>query len=733
MANNKNQRLIIVSNRLPFTASHENGNLLFKDSAGGLVTGLKSFLGTWNGEYLWIGWPGLCFTDEMRDEFKQKVLQDFKAHPVFIPEEKMENFYQGFCNSTIWPLFHYFPMFVTYSEQQWQVYREVNEIFCNAIIDVVRPDDIIWIHDYHLMLLPGKLRQRFPGQTIGFFLHIPFPSFEVFRLLPGMWGIEMIEGLLGADLIGFHTHDYAHYFLRTVLRKLGHEHNLGLITLPTRTVRADTFPIGIEFSKFNRASEESDVQKEIYALLKTKADRKVIFSVDRLDYTKGILNRLEGYEYFLEKNPEWHEKVLFILVVVPSRIGVYQYQQMKAGIDGMVGKINGRFGNINWTPVVYQYHAIDFPELAALYSISDVALITPLRDGMNLVAKEYVASRADGTGVLVLSEMAGAARELGEAIIVNPNHKEDIARALREAAEMPADEQRMRMERMQRRLKTYDIIRWSGDFLSSLHEVKESQKKFETRWVSASIRESIRNSYSNAGSRLLFLDYDGTLVPYSRYPHQARPDEEILVLLSELVDDPRNDVVLVSGRDRTVLSDWFGNINLSFVAEHGAWVKGREEPWTLYKPLSSTWKESIHPVLKVYADRLPGAFIEEKEHSLVYHYRTADPEYASLRVMELVDHLTEFTANIDVQVMRGSKVVEIRNAGINKATAAYEFLQKRNYDFVMAVGDDTTDEDLFKVLPAHSFTVKVGHSPSNAMYNIPDHRRVRDMLREISS
>lgn len=729
----KIERLVIVSNRLPFTVSLENGEPVFRDSQGGLVSGLKSFLRNWGGEFVWVGWPGFCPPADKMEQFRKDVSKEYCTQPIFVPEDIMDKFYQGFCNSTIWPLFHYFPMLVTYDQEQWEVFKQVNEIFFRGVAEVLRPDDKVWIHDYHLMLLPAMIRKRFPDQSIGFFLHIPFPSFEIFRLLPRTWGSEIIEGLLGADLVGFHTYDCTKYFLRTVLRITGYEHNLGLITLPTRTVRADTFPIGIEFAKFNKAAIEPEVERERNALLKTKAERKVIFSVDRLDYTKGILNRLEGYECFLEKYPEWHQKVIFMLTVVPSRIGVYQYQQMKSSIDGMVGKINGRFGGISWTPVVYQYHSVQFPELVALYGLSEIALITPLRDGMNLVAKEYVASRTDGTGVLILSEMAGAANELGEAIIINPNHKEDIAKALKEAAEMLPAEQKARVERMQQRLRTYDILRWSSDFLSSLDAVKDEQKKFETRWVSASIKESIRGAYQKSRSRLLLFDYDGTLVPFARYPHAARPDRGISVLLSRLASDDCNDVAIVSGRDRDILNQWFGSLPLGLVAEHGAWIKTEGNPWGLYKPLSSAWKESLRPILEIYADRLPGAFVEEKEYSLVWHYRMSDPEFASVRVTELIDHLTDFTANIDVQVISGSKVVEIRNAGISKANAAHEFLSRKAYDFVLAVGDDWTDEDLFKALPPHAYSIKVGHTLSNALYNVPDHRDVHSLLSEVSS
>ncbi len=727
------KRLIVVSNRLPFIASEEEGELRFRKSSGGLVTGLSSFLRSIKGEYIWVGWPGAEPEGEGKERLRQIAMERYNSYPVFFAPELMDKFYRGFCNSTIWPLFHYFPALTSYHEEHWATYKEVNEIFCQAILEILKPDDILWIHDYHLLLLPGLVRRRRPEQAIGFFLHIPFPSFEVFRLLPRQWGNEILEGLLGADLIGFHTHDYTQYFLRNVLRILGYEHNLGQIMLQSRTVKADTFPMGIEYSKFQNALQEPDVREEKEDLLKTLANFKLVFSVDRLDYTKGILNRLEGYEHFLEENPEWRGKMVFVLVVVPSRIGVDHYQQMKTNIDSMVGKINGKFGDVAWTPIVYQFHTLEFPRLAALYSLSDIALITPLRDGMNLVAKEYIASRTDRTGVLILSEMAGAAKELGEAIIINPNHKEDIARALKEAAEMPLDEQGTRLERMQARLRAYDIFRWAEDFLEGLDKIKDDQKKFEARFINSFILDKIKQNYLNAKHRFIFLDYDGTLIPFARSPHEARPDNDLLRLLQSLGDDPANRVVLISGRDRAVLDEWFENLPLGFVAEHGAWIKEKGGSWKLLKPLNSEWKHSLYPILKAYADRLPGAFIEAKEHSLVWHYRQADPEYAPLRAKELLDHITDFTANIDVQVLRGSKVIEIRNSGVTKGNAALMFLLQMRPDFILALGDDWTDEDLFRAMPDMAFTIRVGRAQSVARYNVRDFRGSRNLLREIIS
>ena len=729
------RRLIIVSNRLPFTASQENGELVFKESSGGVATGLRTYLNSFQSvrgdipEYIWVGWPGNSLEGHHKDQLKSRALADFHSYPVFLSEQDMELFYHGFCNKTIWPLFHYFPTYTLFKEEHWQHYKHVNKVFCDTILEIANEGDVIWIHDYHLMLLPALLRARQKKTPIGFFLHIPFPSYEVFRLLPGTWRREILEGLLGSDLIGFHTYGYMQYFLQCVLRILGHENNLGQMSLPNCIVKADAFPMGIDFKKFHSAMDSSQVQKEKETLKKSLTEVRTVLSVDRLDYTKGILNRLQGFELLLEQNPQFHEKVVLLMIVVPSRIGVDQYEQMKKQIEELVGKINGRFGGISWTPVIYQYKNLSFEPLAALYGACDVALVTPLRDGMNLVAKEYIASRTDKSGVLVLSEMAGASKELAEAIVINPNHIQDIAQGLKEALEMPLDEQQRRNQIMQNRLQRYDVARWANDFIDRLLAMKQVNQRFDARVLPDSAKQRLLEHYQRAGRRLIFLDYDGTLVPFKPHPHLAKPGKEILTLLQSLSSSPKNSVVLISGRDKFTLQKWFGKLPLQLVAEHGTWIKEKHEDWKMLKQLASEWKQSIIPILELYADRLPGAFVEEKEYSVVWHYRAAHPEQGQLLARELTDHLVTFTANIDVQVLQGNKVIEIRNAGVNKGIAGQHLISQERFDFVLAIGDDWTDEDLFIILPDPAYTIRVGITNSHARFNLRDSGEVIALLK----
>ncbi len=730
-------RLLVVSNRLPFTARSENGELTLHASSGGLVSGLTAYL-DWAKknqpgiEHLWIGWPGIEVDEKSRERLKSAAAKR-QAWPVFIDAITMDKFYHGFCNSTIWPLFHYFPTLAKFDEQYWTEYVKVNEIFRDSILKAVEPGDTVWVHDYHLMLLPRLLRERIPDLAIGFFLHTPFPSYDVFRTLPTRWRRQILDGILGSDLIGFHTIDYTQHFLRCILRIQGVDNNFGqLLVDAERAVRVDTFPMSVDYHRIRETIQSGEVQSEAEKLRSALGNIKTVLSLDRLDYTKGIKNRLEAFATFLGQYPEWQHKVVLLLSVVPSRLGSEHYQEMKEDIDKLVGNINGKLGTINWTPIVYRYRFLPHDQLLALFAASDVALVTPLRDGMNLIAKEYVASRQNQKGVLILSEMAGAARELGEALIINPNDQSEIVEALKTALEMPEEEQTRRNQVMQIRLERYDVMHWGQDFVNELDSVKELQKQFNARLLDKSTRERLIKEYAGSEHRMLFLDYDGTLSPFKERPETAVPGAIILAILNTLSEDSRNDLVIVSGRHKALLEKWFGSLNIGIVAEHGAWIKEKDKDWVPAVKVESNWKEKVLPILQSHEDRLPGSFTEEKEFSLVWNFRSADPELASIRSKELVDELSYFSENTDLQVLQASKSIEVRNIGIDKGTAAKLLLAEKIFDFVLAVGDDQADEDLFKVMPEKSYSIKVGLSKSYAKFNLRNHREVVQLLTDLT-
>jgi trehalose 6-phosphate synthase/phosphatase len=719
--------LLITSNRLPVTIVKKKTGYNFSPSIGGLATGLKSFYGS--RESIWIGWAGEMDGQEDAEWIKTKLMEGFNCHPVFLSAHDVDKYYAGFSNKTIWPLFHYFPLYTVYDDTYYQAYVEVNRVFCDEITRMARPDDIIWVHDYHFMLLPGFLREKLPDATIGFFLHIPFPSFELFRLLP--WRRELLTGLLGADLIGFHTYDYARHFLSSVLHLLGLDHRMGEIVADERLVKVDSFPMGIDYDRYAGAVGDAKVRGEADILKQRLRGRKIILSIDRLDYTKGIPQRLEAFDLFLKNYPQWHEKVTLILVTAPSRASLDQYRLLKKEVDELVGNINGKYGTVGWVPIQYFSRVLSFAPLVAMYSIADVALITPLRDGMNLIAKEYVATKADGKGVLIISEMAGAASELGEAVVINPNNKAEMAAAINEALEMTEEEQTARNKVMQKRLKRWNVVKWAEKFVDRLLETKKRQAALLDKRLNIETRRRLVEEYAGARRRLILLDYDGTLAPFFNRPEKAKPGKELRRLLEKAGGMDKNEVVLVSGRDQDDLDNWFGDLGIGLIAEHGLWVKEKGGQWEMIERLSGEWKEEIRPILELYADRTPGAFVEEKNYALVFHYRKAEPELGLTRSRELMNNLVNLTANLGLQVLEGNKVVEVKNFGINKGKAALKWVAKENWDFILAVGDDWTDEDIFSILPEAAYSIKVGLSHSQARFNLSSPREVLSLLNEL--
>ena len=723
-------RLLIVSNRLPVTIQKKKGKLYFSPSVGGLATGLGSFYKSFDS--MWVGWCGIPSEKIDLNEkttIETKLKQEFSSYPVFLPKRDVELYYSEFCNKTLWPLLHGFTQYATYDKNSWETYEKVNATFANGVLKIAKPGDMVWVHDYHLMLLPRLLREKHPNMAIGFFLHTPFPSSDIFRLLP--WREEILRGLLEADLVGFHTYNYVHNFLMTLSRLLSLNHTLGKIIVSDHLTKVDSFPIGIDYLRFAHAENRLKVQASIQNLSRKLGKTRKILSIDRLDYTKGVMHRLKGFDLFLNSYPEFKEKVTLVLVAVPSRTKVKRYQSLKKSIDELIGKINGDHGTLGWTPIQYIYRSLPFSSLLALYRISEVAMITPLRDGMNLIAKEYVATKTDGKGVLILSEMAGAVEELREAIIVNPNSIEEIAEALKKALSMPEDEQVRRNRTMQERLLSYDIKVWANDFMNILSQVKKEQKELSAKEVGDKIKTEIIADYLRSERRLIFLDYDGTLVPFAATPEAAKPDAELQNLLASLAGDTKNQVVIISGRNREALEEFFEDVDIGLVAEHGAWIRDNRGKWAPTGDYNTDWKEKVRPILDRFKRRTPGALVEEKDFSLVWHYRRADPELSSVRVAELKDTLYFLTANLNLDVAEGNKTVEVKNAGINKGTAAMEWISKK-WDFILAVGDDVTDEDLFRELPEFAYSLKVGLAPSRAKLRFKTQNEVIPFLRKMN-
>lgn len=734
-------RLIIVSNRLPFRFTEREGRVIVTPSSGGLVSSIGSYLDRKPGENpLSEGRPVWVGATELRTRRLAKLLAAdstlgrgrYEVRPVPLPDVTRDRHYNGFSNDTLWPLFHYFPSLVRYEQDWYDHYRTANSLFLETLEQTVQPGDRVWIHDYHLMLLPGMLRKRFPDLPISFFLHIPFPSYEVFRLLPAAWRTELLEGVLGADLVGLQTHDHAQYLLKSVQQLLGHDLDLRTVRGRTHSTVVDAFPVSIDPARFRDAFDDHAVVAEKNLLRKNTLGKRLILSIDRLDYTKGVIQRLQGYEHFLEGHPEVAGKVTFMLLIVPSRDAITKYRELKDRIEAAVGRINGRFGGVDWQPVVYQYRTVDHKKLCALYQAADVALITPLRDGMNLVAKEYVAARKDRRGVLILSETAGAANELGGALIINPTDRDAISGALFVALDMSVDEQTQRMAEMQQRLTRYDVVRWADDLLGQLEGAVALRRQLQVKEATPEVRNAFLDAYTKAKSRWLFLDHDGTLVPFAKRPKEAAPSEALLGLLRELAGDPYNHVAIVSGRDRDTLGEWYAGLPVILIAEHGAHVKHPNAAWT-----STTaridWKEAVTVLFDQFHDRCPGSLVEEKSTSVAWHYRGAAADLGFMRSRELVNVLNDMSRSYDFQVIEGSKVIEVRPMGIDKGAAVKSLLNEVHAEMVLAIGDDRTDEDIFKAMPIDAVSIKVGMAPSFARYNLRGQEDVLALLGSLAT
>jgi len=724
-------KTIIVSNRLPVKISKKDGEYQFSSSEGGLATGLGSIYKEDNN--LWVGWPGLEITEQADQDIITAQLSDLSLSPVFLSQEEINQYYEGFSNTVLWPVFHYYAStYANYTQSNWEFYKSVNAKFKDAILKVAEPGDTIWIHDYQLLLLPALVRKELPDASIGFFLHIPFPSHEMFRLIP--WRYDLLEGMLGADLIGFHTFDDVRHFLSTTTRILPVTTSSNVITSNDRAIVAEAFPMGIDEKKYASLPKSKAVIEQVKQIKETYKDTKLILSIDRLDYSKGILQRLEAFELLFQQHPEYIGKIALYMIVVPSRDTVLTYKNLHDQIDKLAGNLNALYRTMDWSPIHYFYRSVPIETLSALYYSADVCLVTPMRDGMNLVSKEYVASRINGDGVLILSEMAGASKELIDAIIVNPNNTGEISRAIIQAVEMPVEEQRTRMQQMRQNVSKFNISHWVKIFMDRLKEVKQLQRSMQTRHVSNATEQSIINRYIKTKKRIIFLDYDGTLVNFKSNPADANPDEALYILLNELMDDPANHVVLISGRKHENLGEWFNdNDRIHLIAEHGTWFKQQHTRWRKISGLSDSWKQDIYPLLETYVDRTPGSFIEEKTYSLVWHYRKAQKGLGELRANELMNNLKYMASDKGLQLLPGDKVLEIKNIEINKGKAALSLIENNNYDFIIAFGDDYTDEDIFKALPDSAITIKIGNNLSAAKFYLRNPSEVRNLLNKFAN
>lgn len=719
-------RCLLVSNRLPITYDEKINN--FKSSSGGLVSAIKGLDADVVGcEFEWMG----ILTDDIAGELIEKARQtpagSLKCHPIVVPKELYDHYYNEYSNNVIWPLFHYERSLVMHSDKGWRSYCQVNLMVAEEILKVATPGETVWVHDFQLMLVPGILKAKRPDLRVGFFLHIPFPSSEIFRELPQRK--EILQSLIKADLIGFHDLSYMNHFRSSLQRVLGET------SLPERSL--GVYPISIDAAHFTELADAPETKEFIEKYNENKKDMRWILGVDRLDYIKGLVLKLRAFRKLLKDFPEERGKVQLVQIVIPSRTEVPEYQKLKARIEQLVSSINGEFGTPAYMPISYIYHSVSENELSALYQLSEVLHIGSTRDGMNLVSLEYVVSQKDKyPGVVLLSEFAGAHSTLSYAMSINPWNVGETARKMKEALHHPEVKRRGELTAMKTFLFRYNSSEWARIFLRDLNYSRQERK-------SIILPQGGKFPWMNllTGKRVvIFCDLDGTLAPISSIPSAVRIQKGTIDLLKRITHS-NAEFVIVSGRDREFLEEQFldHDFNFPLAACHGAYYYSPfEEEWVnlvSHDPLK--WKSNVMDILKLYTSRTPGSFIEDKGHAVTWHYRNSPTEFADFLANKLTFELEETLTNQPAQVNRGKKVIEVKSINANKGYFVEQWLQRMEYlpDIVIAIGDDTTDEDMFDILQGRTdvkaFCIKVGKEKSRARYSLPDQATVSDFLENL--
>jgi trehalose 6-phosphate synthase/phosphatase len=733
--------LVIASNRLPVRIAVTNGAVEAEPSSGGLAAALSGV----GGSRRWVGWPGTVIPYELEADVRDRLAAD-GLHPVFLSAEEEEDFYGRICNDSIWPLFHYLPDRFSFTQEAWARYVDVNERFADAIAEQCTPGCQVWVHDFQLMLVPEALRRRRRDVSIGFFLHVPFPSSEVYRLLPSRE--QVLRGMLGADYIGFHTGDYVRHFRSSCLRVLGIESGPDVVEHEGRIVGVGADPIGIDVESLLDTLADPATADVVAEIEERYAGRRLILGIERLDYTKGIPQKLQAFERFLEQDPDHATTTTMLQVLVPSRLESPDYRRQRDEIELIVAHVNGRFGEPGRTPVEYLHRSISKAELVALYRRADVMAVTPLRDGMNLVAQEFVLCQSAETelpgryrGALVLSELAGAAHVLPGALLVNPWDVDDIVAKYTEALELDPEERRRRLGLMAGRVEQLDCRRWAETFLARLARYTRRDRQTQsTRLLDNAARERIAQRFVRARRRTLLLDYDGTLRELVTHPDLAVPTREIVELLGDLATLPATEVHVVSGRRQETLEQWLGDLPIYLCAEHGYLARSPQGGWERQFDVDLTWLPRIERLLRRVTADVPGTLVERKSCSVTWHYRQAEPEYGAWRARELLVAIEQLLLGAPAEILLGHRVIEVRARGVNKgAYVRGLFPQGREGShFVLAAGDDRTDLDLYTALPSGSIGVHVGRPQRRArdvsprdQFVVDSPRAVRSLLRAL--
>ncbi|WP_141732866.1 bifunctional alpha,alpha-trehalose-phosphate synthase (UDP-forming)/trehalose-phosphatase [Oligoflexus tunisiensis] len=723
-------RLFIVSHRLPFSGCFDNGELRLKPSVGGLASGLLPLL---NENTIWLGWDGL--TQKMSKAQKtmvNKAFQDQGCATVRLPMRAHHAFYNDISNGVFWPLYHNQTGRLPLTLPHWADYQLINRLFADRLAELVKPGDTVWIQDYHLQLLPKMIRDRDLGVHISFFMHIPFPPSEIFRMLPIR--DEILEGMLGADTIGFHTQGYADHFKQAVESIVSHPRVPDGLMVHGRKVSVVAAPLGVDGSRWAEIAAHEEGGTLVEAIDKMRQDNpelNVLFSVDRLDYTKGLSRKFLAFERLLELHPELLGKITLIQIAPTSRDELPAYSRCKQQVEQLIGSINGRFGVPGYQPIQYFASAFNAEELGQAYGKINVMLVTPLIDGMNLVAKEFVASRADLDGVLVLSEFAGAVDEMRDALIVNPYDIDATAQAMYQALTMPQSDRMLRMKKLREAVMKFNAREWVQQFFSRAPRPlpapgPEPEKVFLQAHELPGLVSRLKAPLA------LFIDYDGTLFPIVRRPELASPDASLMMLLKRLSHTPGIEVHIVSGRRFDELFHWFYRLPLYLHGEHGGISYDphtRQRSLLLDPKRDLTALKRVHDLFETYKDVYKGLLVEKKAFSIVLHYRMMEQGPVEPMLEALTAEIQALEGVDMLEILQGKKNLEVRAKGISKAHVVQKRMQRGDPISCIAIGDDTTDEDMFRVIQENGMTLRVGGESSKAQYRLRDSAMVREFLR----
>ncbi|KAG8968873.1 threalose-6-phosphate phosphatase [Tulasnella sp. 419] len=654
-------------------------------------------------------------TANYKDPSADPTLKSLTYVPVFLDDKVARGHYDGYCKNTLWPLFHYLlwqdvATEITSHEGEFNAYLAANEAFAAKVAEIYQPGDLIWVQDYHLLLAPKLIRNHIAEAHIGLFVHTPFPSSEVFRCLPKRK--EILDGMLGANLVCFQTYSYSRHFASSCVRVCGYESAPNGVDVAGQVVSITHCPVGVDAPRVELDAQRSGIKPKIDALKALYQGKKIIVGRDKLDTVKGVVQKLKAFEKLLIDFPQWRGNVVMIQVTSPA---LTDSPKLERQVSELVAHINGEYGSLDFIPVHHYHQHIKKDEFYALLTVADLALITPLRDGMNTTSMEFVIcqnqvahgkdfplSRAPSP--LVMSEFMGISSTLADGSLqINPWNLGDVAAQINRGLTMSDEEKYQRQEKLYKVVTTHTSSLWASVLVKSLLEKINSEgSAHQTPFLE---RELLVSKYQKAKKRLFMFDYDGTLTPIVKVPSAAVPSKSTLLALSKLAEDPKNVVYIISGRDSPFLIQHLGHLSkVGFSAEHGCFVRipGSSEWSNLTKTLDMSWMSEVEGIFKYYTERTTGSFIERKQSSVTWHYRASDPEWGNFQCKQCLDLLeTNLVPKRPIEVLVGKKNLEVRPIAVNKGEIVKRLLyENTDSEFVFCAGDDKTDEDMFRALIA---------------------------------